>query len=134
MDTMKYTYICILLVVTTSYTNGQILYSSTSKPKIDSLAIAQWPFLRVTNSSISGDGSYFLYFVQNQPVGSVTAVVESTKGDWKSVYVGVSSGIFSGDSRLLLFYRSDTLFSLVLGTSILNAMPRIKSYQVIPAA
>ncbi len=60
---MKYFLVCFLLYV-------YAISLQSQKPIIDSLAVAEWPSLGYT-PIISNDGKYFLYTVENLPVGGV---------------------------------------------------------------
>lgn len=84
-----------------------------AKPIIDSIAIANWPTLG--RPSITNDGAYFLYSIENQPVGSRTLIVQATKGLWKKEFVGVSAGVFTADSKQVIYQRNDSLFFQQLG-------------------
>ena len=86
----------------------------TSKPVIDSAAINHWPSLGWSRA-ISNDGKYFMYSVDNNPVGSNTLIIRSTENSWQKEFVGIGTGVFSGDSKEFIFKNVDTLFFLFLG-------------------
>lgn len=109
-----------------------ILIAQTSKPivnksSIDSDAIKNW--LRIGNNlAISNDGSYCMYDISNQPIGSKTLVLQSLANKRKKEFPLVDKGFFSQDSKQFFFQRKDTLFFYQLGTDNFTIIPSVKSY------
>jgi hypothetical protein len=56
-----------------------------------------------------------MYSVDNNPVGSNTLIIRSTENSWQKEFVGIGTGVFSGDSKEFIFKNVDTLFFLFLG-------------------
>jgi dipeptidyl aminopeptidase/acylaminoacyl peptidase len=108
---MKYTNSLLCFSFCIQFVYAQ--HSSISKPFIDSAAINHWPSLGGARA-ISNDGKYFMYSVDNDPVGSNILIIRSTEGSWQKEFVGISSGVFSGDSKEFIFQNADTLFFLSL--------------------
>lgn len=90
------------------------------KRNLDLRDIKSWPTVGFS-SEITKNGEYFMYEITNQPVGSSTLVVASTKGTWETSISGVGVGFgktyFSSDSKQLIYQMSDSLFFLKLGSS-----------------
>lgn len=115
--------ICILLLylLSTNKCYSQSVGSfSLSKKKLELADIKMWPTLGL-HPEISSDGTYFMYEIKNQPVGSSTLVVRSTKGNWENRIVGVRLGFgkvyFFDNGKQLAYQKEDTLFFLRLGSS-----------------
>lgn len=91
------------------------------KRKLDIGDIKSWPSLGVS-SAISKNGEYFMYEIMNQPVGSSTLVIRSTKGIWERRILGLRLGFgkvyFSGDSKQIIYQIKDSLFFLTLGSPL----------------
>lgn len=102
--------------------------SNSSKPPIDSAAIANWVDLRESEPSISSDGKFFMYTIDNLPVRSKTLVIQSTQNNWKKVFAGANSGIFSFDSRHAIFLSTDTLFFVSLGKDKFQFITGVSSF------
>lgn len=102
-----------------------------SKPPIDSIAVANWPNLG-WSCIISADGKYFLYLINNLPVGSNTLVIQATESPWKKEYIGVEDGksFFTNDSKQAIFFKPDTIFILELGSANLNTISNVSSCRV----
>jgi dipeptidyl aminopeptidase/acylaminoacyl peptidase len=114
---MKYSISLIMTIHFSVSVLGQTTSRSISvqKAPIDSLAIANWSDLLWSEASVSADGKYFMYPIENLPVGSNTLVIQSTSTGWKKEFIGVSAGIFSYDSKQVIFKSSDSLFFVSLG-------------------
>jgi dipeptidyl aminopeptidase/acylaminoacyl peptidase len=97
-------------------------FSSLLKKNLTLEDVKTWPTLGFY-PQISKNGAYFMYDIENQPVGSSTLVVRSTKGNWEKRIPGVQLGSgkvrFSGDSKQVLYQKEDSLFFLSLGSSAL---------------
>jgi dipeptidyl aminopeptidase/acylaminoacyl peptidase len=98
-----------------------------SKPPIDSAAIKNW--VRLGNKlAISNDGSYCMYDISNQPLGSKTLVLQSLANNWKKEIPFVDKGFFSEDCKQFCFQRNDTLFFDQLGTDNFTIIPAVKDF------
>jgi dienelactone hydrolase len=100
-----------------------------SKPIIDSAAVANWYDLHDSQTSISTDGKYFMYSIENLPAGSSTLVIQSTENEWKKKFVGAEKGFFSDDSKLAVFKNGDSLFTLSLPKDKILGIANVASYK-----
>lgn len=103
-------------------------YSQSSKPHIDSAALANWTVIG-DNPVISDDGKYFMYIIGNLPIGSNTLVIQQVDGEWKKEFIGAEKGIFAGGSELAVFKLEDTLYFLSLGTDVNTYVTNVKDYR-----
>jgi len=87
-------YSCLFLFFSPKHKSTHSSLVSQNKLPIDSICITNWQTLH--KPSLSNDGNYFMYTINNLPPGSETLVVESTTGNWEKVYPGQSSASFSG--------------------------------------
>lgn len=99
------------------------------KPPVDSAAIVTWPEL--DHTTISNDGRYYMYRVQNIPVGGQTLVLEDTAQTWRKELPGISNGSFSGDSKKFIFQVNDTIHILGLGSGKDDHITTANSFQLI---
>lgn len=95
------------------YSQTETLSPMKSKPVIDTGAYRSWQ--NITNPSITNDGKYIAYNVNNLPSGSQSTVIKSVKGKWNFSEVAVSRLEFSDNSRWAKFFTKDTLTVLRLG-------------------
>ncbi len=114
-----------------SVSNNNVKPVSTipSKPPIDSAAIANWADLLWSEPSITPDGKYFMYPIDNLPAGGKTLVIQSTQNEWKKEFVGAEKGFFSGDSKKAVFKTADSLFILSLGKDKVMSIEGVTSYK-----
>lgn len=103
---------------------------SVRKPALDSNAIVKWQTL-AHQPSISNDGGYFVYGIENLPFGSSTLVVKAVNSSWEKDIVGVNSGEFTRDNKQLIYRSNDTLYFLKLGSNEQKFIIQIASYQII---
>ncbi|HWW40357.1 alpha/beta hydrolase family protein, partial [Pedobacter sp.] len=96
------------------------------KPLIDSVAYKQWPSLE--SPTISKNGQYVFYNINNMPVGSRALVLQSIDGKWKMEFKGgLNDGyLFLSDKYFLFINNSDSLGFLTLGTNQIQYTPKIK--------
>jgi dienelactone hydrolase/Tol biopolymer transport system component len=99
----------------------------TSKPVIDSAAVANWSSM--VRSSISNDGRYVMYNIMNRPINSYTLVLQDVTGVWNRQLPGEISGFFSPDSKFFVYYRNKTLFFLNLGADGVDSIKGVESYK-----
>jgi dipeptidyl aminopeptidase/acylaminoacyl peptidase len=100
------------------------------KPPLDTFALRTWPSLQ-TAVSITGDGRYFTYFINNQPVNKCTFVIKATSAVWEKRFIldGTPNGMFSVDDRQIVFSNGDSLCVLFLGTDSIRYVTNISSYR-----
>ncbi len=118
---VKRAVICIFCLLVIQCLSGQ-------KPIIDSLAVANWPYL-TNDPVISTDGNYFVYTIDNQPVSNRTLVIQSTNNEWKKEFVGASFCTITNGNKQAIFQSEDTLKLLSLGSSITNVIKSIDNYK-----
>lgn len=108
-------------------------HASAQRPVVDSgmtLEVGHWPSVRFY--TISNDGNYVLYKIQNVPVGSSTLVVQSTHNGWKREFPGLGTGLFTADSKRMIFAEGrDSVCLLSLGTSEETWLPHSNSYNLV---
>jgi dipeptidyl aminopeptidase/acylaminoacyl peptidase len=97
------------------------------KPPLDSNAICHWPSLG-NCLKISNDGNYFLYNINNQPIGSNTLLIQSTDNLWRKEFINIGNGFLSGDSKKAIFKNGDTLFFLTLGTNLQSYVTNVNAF------
>lgn len=107
------------------------LYSFTclaQKPAIDLNTLKNW-----TSAGfpvISNNGSYVLYTIENQPIGSRTLVVLNTKSNWR-FEVQASYGLFTSDSKYVFFKKAkDSLGFIKTGKDLIHYISCVKSFSV----
>jgi len=91
--------------------------TSVDKGVIDTAAVREsenWPSIGFDISSLSPDGRYVAYTVDNEPARCVKLVVESTDGAWKKEIIGAQGGEITTDSRWVVYKLEDSLFLLGL--------------------
>ena len=97
------------------------------KPIIDSSVYHKWPY--VCDATISNDGNYAIYNVNNVPWGNNTLVIQSTKTNWKREYPRVEHGDITSDSKLAIFEEpGDSLCLLSLESNNSRYIPHVSFY------
>jgi len=118
---MKYFLLLSVLIVHTRLCFAQ-------KPLLDTGAFSKWT--SVGGAAISNDGNYVSYRIENQPLGSLTLVLEATTGNWKREIPGGTGAFISSDSRLAVFLQKDSLGIITLGASSIEYIPHIRSFKL----
>lgn len=119
---------CIYLIITLFLhlqTSAQL--SLRSNQVLTGEAIQNWSSFVDDKVEMSNDGEHCMYVIKNIPVGSSTLIVQSTRGTWKREFKGVMDGSFSGDNKLVVFLRSDTLWMVNLGGNEKRQIPDINA-------
>jgi len=102
--------------------------AQAEKAAIDANAYAQWPTVGSSDSSISNDGRYASFVIENEPTGNLTLVVRATRGSWHVEAIGASLVGFSDDSRKAVVLRADhSLDILTLGSSHTDTRLHVES-------
>lgn len=92
-----------------------------------------WP--SVSRGTISGDGNYASYIIENQPRASHTLVIKGTNNAWKRDIVGGQGLQFTADSRMAICINgNDSLYISCLGTAEIEIIPNIVSYSLYESA
>ncbi len=105
--------------------------SVSQKSILDSLALTEWESIGC-DAVVSNDGNYFIYTISNKFKGSSTLVVQNTNNTWKKECPGVSAGMFTYDSRQVLFQRNDTLYRSFLGSNEMVCVPNVGAFKYSP--
>ena len=101
----------------------------SQKPPIDSGVYGKWP--SVENASISNDGKYAAYVVNDQPIGDHTSVLLATNNSWKMEWVSSPRPQFTNDSRTAIVMKSkDSLAIIDLRTSSARYIPNVSSFRL----
>lgn len=111
------TFLVMILLGINVFCQSSTRSTVISKPPIDSAAIANWADLLWSEPTISANGKYFMYQIDNLPAGNHTLVVQETEGSWKKEFVGAEKGFFSPDSKQAVFKSNDSLYLLLLGAN-----------------
>ena len=105
--------------------------SKQSKPPIDFDAIDHWVSLGDNNDvSISNDGKYVAYTINNRPYKKSTLVIQATDNSWKKEFIDATPIMFSGDSKQFIFQTNDSLGFLSLGQPSMWFVNNIDSYKI----
>jgi hypothetical protein len=108
----------------------QIPHSTeNSKPIIDSAAITDWADLLWSEPVINTNGKYFMYPIDNLPVGRSTLVIKETKGPWKKEIIGADRGFFSGNGQKAIFQKADSLFIVQPGSENAKVISNLMMYR-----
>ncbi len=103
--------------------------SRSQKPMIDSQALANWPSVMFEDASISDDGEYVSYGIENRPVGSRSLVIQSTVEGKKIEFAGASWKGFTGESDQAIVQRSDSLFIISLKSGKIAIVRNVNSFK-----
>jgi dipeptidyl aminopeptidase/acylaminoacyl peptidase len=90
---------------------------SQQKPVIDSTIIGTWPTLN-KDATISNNGHYVAFTIENKPYGGNTLVVKEIKGSWKKEFISNKIGTdfyFTTDSKGFCWQNGDSLFLQAIG-------------------
>lgn len=105
-------------------------YSKAQKLPIDTGVLGKWPVMSPFGASLSSDGRFAFYFIDNQPYHHNTFVVKTTNNTWKKELVDVDMGglmpFFTDNSLECIYLIHDTLYIQRLGTGVSNAIHVIK--------
>jgi dipeptidyl aminopeptidase/acylaminoacyl peptidase len=108
--------------------------SQAQKPALDSGTFGKWPLLR--NISITDDGNYSMYIIDNRMDKTHSLVVRSNTSDWQKEIAGdVKTANFTPDSKRLFFLdNSNHLGRIRLGSAEVVYTAGIKSFSICGSA
>jgi acetyl esterase/lipase len=99
------------------------------KPPIDISALENWP--EVQSSSITKNGKFIVYSVQNQPAGKKTTIITAIKSKWKKEFVSLlsSEARFTINDKYCIIKSEDTLRILKNGTDEMRVYTGVELYK-----
>jgi len=113
--------LCLFLILMLSVVNNY-----GQKPLIDTGVYNKWP--TVNTPSISNDGKYVAFVVNNSPINNSTLVIQSSDKRWRSEYIGADRLEFSRNSQIAAFMIKDSLFILKLRENIISTIGKVSSF------
>lgn len=108
---------------------AQKVVGINSKPIVDSSAYDNWPIVDIGSGKISNDGRYMSFAIRNLDGDVSESILKECKGNWILRMQNVSNVEFSADSRMAIYSFKDTLRIIKLGTSNVEKIPHVKSFQ-----
>jgi dienelactone hydrolase len=100
------------------------------KPIIDTSVFNKWPRLG-WNSSISNDGNYVMYSIENIPEGCRTLFIQSSDNKWNEEIPFVDRGVITPNSKKFLYKTvGDSLCIGTLGSNERWYISNVISYQI----
>ena len=119
-------FLCLIFYffVTAYYVSGQ------KKPAIEIDDIGRWPSLQ--QPSITDDGEYVTYYINNEPIGGNTLVIESANLKWKKRFICKLQVpvIFDALNRVAIFLSGDSLQIVHLGGSKCESVANVQSFKL----
>jgi dipeptidyl aminopeptidase/acylaminoacyl peptidase len=110
------------------YAISQTLKVGKEKPPIDFSTFGNWPY--IANASITNDGEFVSYGINDPARKSYNVILKATKGDWQFAKSGVDCR-FSDDSKKAFFKNSgDSLCLIELGRSNIEYIPDVISFKI----
>jgi len=108
---------------------SQDIYSlKNTKSVIDSAAYKKW--VSIDGGTITNDGRFVSYIINNLPTGSCTMVMRGSESNWEIRIKGVREVRFAADSRNAFVRSNDTLFCMKLGSSEYKAIPAVEAFDI----
>jgi dipeptidyl aminopeptidase/acylaminoacyl peptidase len=103
--------------------------SRGQKRPLDTLILDHWPTISPIRS-ITNDGKYVLYHIDNYPFNHRTTIFQAVDGAWKKEILDadILAAAFSDDSKYGLFIKDNTLHVLQPGLSIERTIPNVSAY------
>ncbi|HWW42234.1 alpha/beta hydrolase family protein [Pedobacter sp.] len=106
----------------------QVNISLAQKPPLQLDNYKSWT--NIEGGSISNDGKFAFYQIENTPVSTDAFIIKSMDKDWMLGFVTLSNPCFSDDSRYLFgILPGDTLISLNLKTKIIIKIPNVIDFK-----
>ena len=99
------------------------------KPLIEPSIYSHWPSAGMP--SISNNGKYAMYTINNQPQAGATLVIKAINDKWEKQMPGIKQGQFSIDSRFaILLLGKDSLCLMKPGTEEIEYISNVRSYKL----
>lgn len=102
---------------------SQAQYQMASKPAVDTSVFNKWPTLGAT--LICNNGDYFIYTINNQPIGNKTLVIQSVNKGWIREFIGGTEPFFTNNNKLAIFRNGDILHLLSLESNTLKSISNV---------
>jgi len=101
-----------------------------NKPPINLQTFSEWP--SVSEGSISNNGFFASYIIENCPIGARTGIVLSLLNDWRIVIANISGRIaFSSNNRKAVWINGgDSLGMVRLGSDQISYIASVGSYEL----
>jgi len=123
---MKYFKGTLTLIFLLSCFNKQLF---SQKMLVDSTTYNKWPAVNGT-PSISNDGKYIMYRLKGSGLNDTKLVLQAITSKWNREIANINDGNFSEDSKKFFFIKSDTLNVFTLGTSLVEKIANVSSYEL----
>jgi dipeptidyl aminopeptidase/acylaminoacyl peptidase len=105
------------------------IYSQSVKPLLTDTSYKAWTFLN--QGTLSNNGKFIYYVINNKPVDKRTLVVTSNDRSWIMESPSYSNPHFSDDSRYLFVMQgNDSLVQLELTTKRISILKNCSSYEL----
>ena len=104
-----------------------------NKPPLNLDALWQWDILDPNVVSISSDGKFFTYGIEDADgtTDKKKLVVQASDRSWKKEFSSASPVMFSKDNKTFIFQHLDTLFFLNVGnTNSPHLITNVASYKI----
>jgi dienelactone hydrolase len=102
----------------------------SQKPALNNSDFEKWPL--VEQPTVSSDGKFVVYLIENQPSGNSTLMIASTEGEMSIGVTGAKDAIFSDNSKFLFYRISDSLCILDLASFKCKYIASINTFELIP--
>lgn len=102
--------------------------SLCQKPEVDSVLIKNW--VTINSPNITNDGQFLSYIISKKDERD-TVIVKSLDNLWEKRIPGVSTSLFTGDSKTGIYKKNDSLCFLKLGSGDIRLILNVRSYEII---
>ncbi|MEP7376007.1 MAG: prolyl oligopeptidase family serine peptidase [Chitinophagaceae bacterium] len=126
---MRLTFLILFVIKVNGFIAAQTNSTFFEKPSIDTTTIKNWPSIG-EEKAISNDGKYFMYAIENKPIGNKTLIIKSTSTTWEREIIGDINGVFTNDSKQFILLINDTLNCITLGTNDITLIANISDYKL----
>ncbi|SEW26059.1 Prolyl oligopeptidase family protein [Chitinophaga sp. YR573] len=116
------------LTLILSFQLGYAQTVRTQKPLVNDTSYLSWT--TVDNGTISADGQYAYYRIDNEPQGGNTWVITATNKSWEYRSARFKNLKFSHDSKYLFAMQGDSLIKLKLQSTEVTTVPHCKGYEL----
>jgi dipeptidyl aminopeptidase/acylaminoacyl peptidase len=103
-------------------------YAQIQKPLINDTSYLSWT--TADNGTLSPDGQYAFYRIDNEPKGGNTWVILATNKSWEYRSRRISNLNFSPDGKYLFAMQGDSLIKLRLHSNDFTTIPHCKHYEL----